>query len=310
MPTIITAPLLGSINNGLTLAFNTPLFRAESKYKKFCYDASSTGAAEVYPRLDELAGLREFIGPRQVQQLSATAFTITNRTFEETIGIKRSDVEDDKYGLYTPVAQQMGMNAGIFPELLVSQLMRAATTTVIYDGQPFFGLAHPNYDQFGNPTTFANYAPGPVGNTNPGWYLVDNTKVLKPWIFQTRIPFSLVSRFNPEDPNVFNNDEFLWGTRGRCNAGFGLWQLAYYSTLPMTPANLIAARTAMAAIRRPDGTPMGIKPNLLITGSALYPRANAYFRNTLIANDPSSPTTLVENDIINMFEPLEYEWLN
>ena len=307
MPTQITAPLLGSINNGLTLSFNTQLFAAASIYKNFTFDASSMGAAEVYPRLDMIRGLREFIGPREVQSLTESAFTISNRTFEQTIGIKRSDVEDDKYGMYSPVAAEMGQSAARFPDLLVAQLMKAGTTTKIYDGQNFFDLAHPNFDALGNPTTIAN-----VNNANqgPGWYLVDNSRTLKPFIFQTRIPFGLVARFNPEDPAVFDNDEFLWGTRGRCNAGFGLWQLAFYSTQTLNPANLIAARTAMSLIRRPDGAPMGIVPDTLVVPSSLYPRANAYYKNTLIGSDPANPTTLVENDIIGMFKPIEDVWLN
>jgi phage major head subunit gpT-like protein len=28
---------------------------------------------------------------------------------------------------------------------------------------------------------------------------------------------------------VFLNDEFIYGIRSRCNAGFGLWQLAFGS---------------------------------------------------------------------------------
>ncbi len=307
MATVITASLLGSINNGLTLAFNTQLYEAASVFRRFTFEAPSDGSAEVYPRLDMLRGLREFIGPREVQSLTQASFTITNRTFEQTIGVKREDIEDDRFGIYNPIAAEMGQAAARFPDLLVSQLVKLGTTTKIYDGQNFFDLAHPNFDANGNPITVAN-----VSNPNqgPGWYLIDNSRVLKPFIFQSRVPFSLNSRFSPEDPSVFDNDEFLWGTRGRCNAGFGLWQLAYYSTATLTPAALIAARTAMALIRRPDGTPMGITPNILVVPSALYPRAMAYYKNNLIANDPSAPTTLVENDVIGMFEPIEFKWLN
>ena len=134
--------------------------------------------------------------------------------------------------------------------------------------------------------------------------------MLRPFIFQDRIPFDLTARFNLDDPSVFDSDEFLWGTRGRCAAGFGLWQLAYYSTQAFTPAALIAARTAMAQLRRPDGTPMGITPDMLIVPSTLYPLANSYFEDGLIGSDPANPTTLVQNQIRKMFTPVEYKWLN
>ena len=307
MAEVITASLLGSINNGLSLSFNTQLYAAASVFRKFTFENPSDGPAEVYPRLDMLRGIREFVGPREVQSLLQSSFTISNRTFEQTIGIKRSDIEDDRYGLYRPVAAEMGQTAARFPDTLLAQLFKLAPTTKIYDGQNFFDLAHPNFDANGNPITLPNISNLGQG---PGWYLVDNSRVLKPFIFQTRVPFSLVNRFNPDDPSVFDNDEFLWGTRGRCNAGFGLWHLAYYSTATLNPTNLVAARTAMSLIRRPDGTPMGITPDTLVVPSALYPRANAYYKNTLVANDPNAPTTLTENDVIGMFEPVEYKWLN
>jgi phage major head subunit gpT-like protein len=307
MPDQITATLLGSINNGLTLAYNSQLYAAPGIYKKFSLDGKSTGAAEVYPRLDMLSGLREWIGPREVQSLSQRSFTITNRTFEQTIAIKRTDMEDDKYGMYSVVAAEMGQNAGRFPDLLMAQLLAMGTTT-LWDGASYFfdPSSHVNYTNAGVQTTAANY----VAGAYPIWYLMDTTRVLKPTIFQERVPFTLTARFNPDDPAVFDNDEFQWGTRGRCNAGFGLWQLIYASTQEMTAQNLLAARTAMASLRRPDGAPMGILPNKLMTGSSLIGRANAYYKSPLIANDPLTPTVLIENDVVGMFEPIENVWLN
>jgi phage major head subunit gpT-like protein len=303
---LITPTLLGSINNGLSLAYNTQFFATTSLYKTFCLDVESTGDTEVYPRLDMIRGVREWIGAREVQQLSQLSFTIQNKKFEETIAIARTDIEDDKYGIYTPAARMLGESAAQLPDILVANLLKAGTTTKTYDGQNFFDTAHPTYDGSGNATTVANYAAG----SSPGWYLMDTTRVVKPLIFQTREPFQLTARVADTDPNVFDRDEYVWGVRGRCNAGLALWQFAYYSTQPMTPANLVAARTAMSSIRRPDGTPMGIVPNKLVVPSSLFPRAGAYFRNSLIANDPTTPTVLVENDIIGMFEPVEYRWLN
>ena len=63
MATQISFPVLQSINNGVNTAFNDQLFAAEPVWKKagFVFEATSTGAAEVYPRLDMLKGLREWI---------------------------------------------------------------------------------------------------------------------------------------------------------------------------------------------------------------------------------------------------------
>ncbi len=261
---VITAPLLGSINNGVSLAYNTQFWAAEGIYKAFTFVSPSTGAEEIYPRLDMLPGLREWVGDRVVHGVSEQSFRVRNRAFEETIGINRYDIEDDKYGLLTPIAQQLGENAGRFPDLLVAQQMQLGHTTPTYDGQNFFDVAHPNPTPAGGAGTIANYQDG----ASPVWYLIDDTRVLKPFIWQTRRPFQIIPKFRMDDEQVFWEREFQWGVDGRCNFGLGLWQLAFMSRAALTHDNVLAARTAMASIRRADGAPMGINGRLIVTGSA------------------------------------------
>jgi phage major head subunit gpT-like protein len=308
----ITFPNLISINDSVSLSFNDQLWAAETIYGKYCYEANSTGAAEVYPRLEMLPGLREWVGDRVVRSLTNVTFTITNRSFEETIGIKRTDIEDDKFGLLTPIAQELGNNAARFPDLLTAQLLKAGHTTICYDGQNFFDAAHPTYDATGNAITLANFASG----SSPVWYLFDMSRALKPVIWQRRRPFQVIPKFSMTDPQVFWNQEFEWGVDGRCNAGFGIWQLGFMSTQPLTVENLLAARTLMAQYRRPDGAPMGIRGTLIVTGSNNYPIAKALAENENIPNTYSSTyvtsttVTTLPNAARGMFKALENEWLN
>ena len=304
----ISFPALQSINDAVNLQFNNQLWAAPGIYKKFSFDASSTGAAEVYPRLDMIPGLREWVGERVVNWLTQETFTIKNKTFEGTIGVKREDIEDDKFGLLSPVAAQLGENAGHLPDLLVAQLLINGHTTLGVDGQNFFDLAHANYTNAGAATTIANYM---AGSGNPSWYLIDTTKVLQPFIYQTRRPFKLIPKFSLEAENVFWADEFIWGVDGRANAGYGLWQLAYKSDAPLTVANLLTARTTMATWRRPDGAPMGINGNLLVVPTALYAQARAYCENELLPpGDPLATGSYVGNDFKGLASALENVWLN
>lgn len=301
----VNSATLGAINNGLQTSFNSQLYRADSPHARFCYAATSTGREEVYANLALLRGPREWLGDRIAQQLSQGQFTIRNRSFEQTITVGRVDIEDDRVGMYAPIAAEMGEAARVFPATLVAALIKSGKTTVGYDGQNFFDTDHAGWDAAGAViNTVSNYQSG----ASPGWLLIDNTRVLKPFIVQTRVPFSLTTRFNPDDPNVFDRDEFLWGTRGRMNVGFGLWQLAFYSEAAFTKANLIAARTAMGSIYRPDGSPMGIMPNMVVVPSTLYPKAMSFYRNNQVMN--AGGTALEDNDIVNMFEPVEFPWLN
>lgn len=313
MATQITAPVLQSINDGVTLAYNSQLWATTSIYPAFTFESPSTGDAEVYPRLDMIKGLREWVGDRVVNNLSLVTFRIVNRAFEETIGIRREDIEDDKYGFLTPVAAQLGENAARYPDLLIAQMMLAGHTTASYDGQNYFDTAHPTFTSTGAATTALNYVTG----SSPAWFLFDTKRVLKPIILQRRKPFQVISKFAPSDPQVFFNREFEWGVDGRLNCGFGIWQLAYMSKQPLTDVNLLAARATMATYRRPDGAPMGITPDLLVTDSSNYPVAKALFENefipgaTVIADyGGSAPASLVPNTVRGMFKPLENPWIN
>jgi phage major head subunit gpT-like protein len=305
----ITFPALQSINDAVSLAYNTQFWETATIFDKFSFTAPSTGRIQIYPRLALLPGLREWLGDRVVNQLSTATFSITNKDWEQTIGVSRNDIEDAQYGMITQGAQQLAMNARHLPDLLIAQLMQAGNTTLTYDGVNFFSTAHPNPNNAAGTggTTVANYQSG----SNPWWFLIDTTKAVKPFIWQTRKPFVVIPKFSMTDPQVFWNKEFEWGVDGRANAGYGLWQLIFGSQAQMTIANVTAARTAMASIRRPDGTPMGIKSDLLVCGTQLYPDARAYSENEFVPIDATSgAATLAPNPLRGLFKALENTWLD
>lgn len=65
---------------------------------------------------------------------------------------------------------------------------------------------------------------GGVGDTE--WYLFDTTKPIRPFVYQERLAPEFTMRFDPTDPSVFDNDEFLYGIKTRGNAGYSLPFLA------------------------------------------------------------------------------------
>ena len=62
------------------------------------------------------------------------------------------------------------------------------------------------------------------------WFLLCTKRPVKPFIFQNRRKAQLVAKDRPSDDNVFMKKEFIYGVDARCNAGYGLWQLAFGST--------------------------------------------------------------------------------
>jgi phage major head subunit gpT-like protein len=62
------------------------------------------------------------------------------------------------------------------------------------------------------------------------WYLINRAGAIKPFIFQDRMAPNLIGMTNPESDHVFKFNEYLWGSEGRYNTGYGLWQLATKTT--------------------------------------------------------------------------------
>lgn len=117
-----------------------------------------------------------------------------------------------------------GKSLGIFPNLLVVPPQLEETARRIL-----------NADIINNETNVLKgtaellVVPEVAGNPT-GWFLLDVSRGIKPFIFQVRKSYEFVALDKITDINVFMNKQFIYGVDARCNVGFGLWQLAYGST--------------------------------------------------------------------------------
>ena len=60
------------------------------------------------------------------------------------------------------------------------------------------------------------------------WFLLCVRRVVKPIIFQSRLPVEFAA-LEANSETGFMRDEYVYGVRARYNVGFGLWQTAYGS---------------------------------------------------------------------------------
>ena len=58
------------------------------------------------------------------------------------------------------------------------------------------------------------------------WFLLDTTRIVKPLIAQVRMEPEFTA-LEGESEAGFLRDEYLYGTRSRDNAAYGLWQYAF-----------------------------------------------------------------------------------
>ena len=302
--------------NAATLSWNT-LFQevlagTVSQWQQFATEMTSDTREEDYAWLDRIPALREWIGPRYVNSPSIRMQTLVNKLFEDTVGVPRIAMEDDKIGVYRPVIEELSRQAAVWPDSLVSQAMIDGTSAVVYDNQYFFDTDHPcNMDdssvkdlagnatqsnlvnaalstdslktaisQMGSfvgadgkpmriqattlvvPTALQftareilnnqfiakdlaltggthgetvtenvmrgtlDLAVWPFLDAEPtSWYVLCTNRGFKPFIFQMRMAPEFIVLTKPDDHNVFNFDEFLYGTRCRGVAGYGPWFL-------------------------------------------------------------------------------------
>ena len=52
--------------------------------------------------------MREWVGSRQIGKMAKQAMSLENKKFEATVGVERTDIEDDQVGMYRPMMQAMG----------------------------------------------------------------------------------------------------------------------------------------------------------------------------------------------------------
>lgn len=270
---IVNAATLDAAFIGFKTIYTDAYTKAPVAWDKIAMTVHSAAREDTYGWLGQFPQLREWVsGERELKALEAFGFTIVNRRFESTISITRSDIADDRLGVFKPMFSEMGHNARQHPDELIFGLLNAGFSTACYDGQSFFDAEHPVPDPAG-PVTIGDRTFRLVSNmqagTGPAWFLFDTSRAVRSIIWQERERYEFQTVNRHDDTRVFMTDEYLYGIRARVNAGFGLWQLAFGSKAALTAANYAAARAAMSTIRGDKGRILGIRPTVLVVPPTL-----------------------------------------
>ncbi len=276
---------LALLTTGFTATFQSAFESAASTYQRIAMVVPSTTSAENYGWLGAFPSFREWVGDRVIQNLRQHDFTVRNRDFELTVGVDRNSVEDDQYGIYAPMFQDMGERAKTHPDQLVYGLLKDAFARKGYDGQNFFDPDHPVISEAGVEVSVSNVQAG----AGTPWFLIDASRAIKPLIFQKRKDYTFVRMDSDQDEAVFNRKEFRYGIDARVNVGVGLWQLAFASRLPLNAENYGAARAAMMSVKGDGGIPLNIRPTLLVVPPTLEADAFNVVQAERLANGASNP---------------------
>ena len=274
---------LAILNQAFSGAFRGAFSQVQPMWSQAATLVPSTSAENQYGWLGSITRFREWIGERQIQNLALHDYALKNKTFENTVSVGRDVIEDDQYGTYTPMIQQLGQDAATHPDELVFELFNAAFTTRCYDGQYFFDADHP-VGAPGKQVSVSNFQ----GGTGAAWFLLDTSKVIKPFLYQKRRDYAFVAKTSLTDDDVFKRNEFVWGADGRGNAGLGLWQLAYASKEALDMQSYADARAAHQSLHGDNGKPLAIQSKELWVPPNLVQAALQVVQAERLANGASN----------------------
>lgn len=152
---IITSTTLSALNKGFRTQFMDALHGggATPYVDRYALPTTSTSAEEIYGFLAAVPGLRELLGEVVIRNLIDLNYRVPNKEFESTIGVKRTDIERDNFGMYNMMFPAMGVAARNHPDELMFALMIAGFTTTCYTGKNFFDT---NHEPIKGKTKFSN----------------------------------------------------------------------------------------------------------------------------------------------------------
>ncbi|MBX3635963.1 MAG: Mu-like prophage major head subunit gpT family protein [Rubrivivax sp.] len=288
---LINSTNLRELDTQVQLLFNRGLQRTVTPWQSIAMQSNSTTAENLYPLFKELGGIREWLGDRVIQNVERDGFRLVNRDWEATWGIDRNHVLDDSFGTLAPMFEMAGQEVASFPSEKAYGLLRAGHETLGPDGQFFFDTDHPLASGVGS-----NDMGGTTLPVEQAWYLIDESRVFKPVIYQLRQSFNLVRMFNPDDHNVFFLKKYIWGVDGRAAFGFSpFWQLAMRSRQALDETNVKAAMVAMNKQRNHQGKPIGAAATTIVVHPEQGELARDLFSRELIASGGAGVTNTLRN---------------
>jgi phage major head subunit gpT-like protein len=276
---IINQENLARLYTGFTAVFNGAFQDTATWYERAAMTVPANTRIMDYKFLLDFPMVREWIGDRQISSLEPQAYQVETKDWEATIEVDRNDVEDDQLGFYNPIVAALAQEARKHPEKLIADLLSGGFAASCYDGKTFFAADHAVGDG-----TASNFG----GGTGTGWYLLDTSRAVKPFIFQLRREVQLVRMDRQDDEHAFMRKKLRYGVDYRGAAAYGLWQLAYACKDTLNPTSYAAARAAMMSVANADGRPLGIRPNLLLVPPALEAQAREILQAQFIIGDPTT----------------------
>lgn len=270
---------------------------AAAIWPKIAVRYDSLTLKEIHGWASDSPGVREWLGDAEINQLMEASYELVNKTWEETIAIKRTDFEDERLGIYIPRIQQMSEDIVAHRDELVIQALKDGFDHVGPDGKFFFAGDHDN-----NGTPVSNTG---GGSDNNGWFILDCSRDrIRPLVMQIREEPKLLSKDRPDDDNVIlgaDGGQYVYQVNARHVAGYGYWKLAYGSKAAPTADLLAAGAQVLAGMKRENGKPINAHATHIVCSTTKFLTikklitAPQYVADGLLVDNPAFGLIPVEN---------------
>src|SRR5678816_379038 len=146
---LITAASIAALQVTFSQIFRSAWGETPTWGERLATQVPSSTRSNTYGWMARLQKVREWLGPRVLQNLSTHSYTLENKSYEDTVGVDRDDIDDDNLGIYNPLMAEMARAGRKWPDQLLKTVLQAGTSGLGFDGVAFFAATHP-LDPAGN----------------------------------------------------------------------------------------------------------------------------------------------------------------
>jgi phage major head subunit gpT-like protein len=139
----LTPANLNNFFQRLNFTFQSAFQGVPTLWNKMATVFPSDSEANIYPFLSMIPGLREWLGPRIINNVAARSFTVVNKAYEGTYAIDLNKFKDDTYGFYAQLQPMIAQQVAEWRDRLIAEKIELGTTENGWDGQFFFDVDHP-----------------------------------------------------------------------------------------------------------------------------------------------------------------------
>lgn len=136
----ITTAQYQMLRRDLTQVFNVAASKVVTVFDQFCTEIPSDGEFENLSWLGAMPNVREWVGPRQFNDLAGFDFIVRNKTWESSLLFNIDKLNDGKQSGMSIQTQDQAARAVQHMQKLWFETLMA--NPVCYDGQNFFDTDH------------------------------------------------------------------------------------------------------------------------------------------------------------------------